>query len=476
MSTARSACFVVTGEFMTETARSLMLEDDPGRAFRLLADTLVGNGAAEAAIRILKGQSDLTGDSSCGLELVAAKKDRELTRFKKDLRYIYAGRFKHPVRGWIRPVAMMTALGPADAEWASSQTIVPTGGPISHLREWHRLRAQFYTKLGGEAEALNVPDEGSRWVLFEPCGERPHWDRPPMSAQDALDEALAAGRTLERRAPDRSPVDWDSLHESDAVCNVEPIRESIEDAEQREREEDEAREAKWTAQLEQIGQDVRSRAGDDTFVLSLEDGRELTIPRAPFIRWALSRTEWFDTAPAWENVAPSGMKMPLDNPDHTDWVLGAGLSLKEAYEDAVSGPTWQAAFELQSTARDARDLKEAKPKRKFEGIFAAIEQLRGARHDAAVIVDAGECTGVVGVDIAVLPDAQADKVEAIATCNGVIVEKGGPLAHLIIVSRGRDITVMRHPDACDLFRPGMTVSLVPSSGRIVTIAEAEVEP
>lgn len=155
--------------------------------------------------------------------------------------------------------------------------------------------------------------------------------------------------------------------------------------------------------------------------------------------------------------------MELDNPDHTDWILGAGLTFEEAYSDVVSEPAWDAAYRLQEEARKSKTPK-------FAGIFAAIEQLRDARHNAAVIIDAGECTGVVGVDIAVFHDSKGDRVGDMGdSCKGVIVEQGGQLAHLIIVSRGRKITVMRHRNACDLFKPGATVVLNPTIGRISVI-------
>ena len=105
--------------------------------------------------------------------------------------------------------------------------------------------------------------------------------------------------------------------------------------------------------------------------------------------------------------------------------------------------------------------------------MAAMEMLSDARHPAGVMVDAGERTGIVGEDIMVLPDSDAARVTQLGKSIGVIVEKGGKLAHFAIVTRGRGITVMRHSDACELFTPGMRVTLNPQAGRIVIIAEED---
>lgn len=448
MSKQHTAFFVVTGGAFTERARALLLDDDPGRAFRLLAEGLIGDGALEAALQVLRGESNITGDSSSGLRLVKARSSRALTSYKKNLRYVYAGRFKRG-SAWFRPVAWLDDFTNEDAAWASEDEDL-------RPQEWNRQRARYYADDDGDVELLELPGEGNVWVLLERCSERPHWERPPLTAQEALDEAIAAGRCIERREPPKPEPEPAPA----------PRRPSAEELERADREQ-EAREAQWEARQKQIGEDVRARAGTDTFELALGDGRKLTIPRAPFVRWALSRTEWSDTAPPWENVATSGFKLPLDNPDHTDWVLGAGIDLSEAYDRVLSDAAWDAAMELQSQAREAAE-RTSEPKR-YAGIFAALEGLNKARHEAAVITDAGECTGVVGVDIAVLPDSQADRVAEIEGCKGVVVEQGGPLAHLAVVSREFGITIMRHRNARALFKPGMVIALNPVAGRITIV-------
>jgi phosphohistidine swiveling domain-containing protein len=211
--------------------------------------------------------------------------------------------------------------------------------------------------------------------------------------------------------------------------------------------------------IEQIGVKVREQAGADTFPMKLKDGRQVQVPKAPFVQWALRMTNNRDKAPDWEPVSPIGLKMEMDDPNHSDWVLGAGLSLGESYKDIVNEPAMDAAFKFQEQARQPQ----------FSGITAALDQLRGEIHEAAVIVNAGERTGVVGTDIVVFPDSDGPRAKQLGDAVGAIVEKGGALAHFAIVSKGKGVTVMRHPDACELFQPGTQVQLNPKSGRIVIL-------
>ena len=51
--------------------------------------------------------------------------------------------------------------------------------------------------------------------------------------------------------------------------------------------------------------------------------------------------------PSWDCVSPTGIKMNMDDPYHTDWVLGAGLDIDESYSENVSGPAWSIAFDMQ---------------------------------------------------------------------------------------------------------------------------------
>lgn len=460
--------FIVEGDAVTQIARDLMLDDEPGKAYRLLADCLMGDGAMEATLAILKGTHNLVGDSTSGLELVEASPTPQLERYLSQVRYVYAGRYRDGTT-WRRPIEYMVRFGPVDGNWACRKVNGDIGDRVTSLgarqaRRFAELRVRYYCGPDEKPVVLRVPDlgdglgDGDAWVITETCGEPPHWWKPPVTAQAALDEALAAGRPLRERQPaDPEP------------SSLRRVMDLERDRQQQQRRDAEANERAQQFELEcrRIADTVREQAGSDTFPMTIAEGRVLDVPRAPFVRWALHRTEQFKLAPQWNNVARSGMKLQMDNPDHTDWVLGSGLSLDEAYRQDVSAAALDAMAEFQEQARNAEDA------RPFPGIFAALENLRDAAHEAVVLVDAGERRGVVGDDIVVFPDSEGHRVGELDDATGVIVEQGGPLAHLVVVAKGRSITIMQCKKACEIFKPGAFVCLNPARGRVTVVDDDE---
>lgn len=436
----RHAHFSMTGKDLTRIARDLVLDDRPELAYQTLAKGLLGKGASEAAIRILQGQSKLVGSMEC-LRLTTERKSKSLDEFKRKVNFIYAGRIKTQ-GAWVRPV-----------EWIDSDD-------VEKLQRSHAIR---YARPGGAIELLDVPGEGKRWVVFEQCSERPMWQDSPAGMQEALEEFIVAGRSI-------GVVRADAIQDGDLDDIFGDPEQEWEESEQEEREDrEERKDREWDSKLAKIADAVREQAGDNTFVMTLLSGREVKVPRAPFVRWALRRTDLEDAAPEWANIAESGLKLPLDSRDHSDWVLGSGLTLEEAYTDEVIRPAYDAMFEIQEEIRSSRESK-----RPYAGIFAALDNLRSKRIPAACIIDNGEVTGVVGSEILVFPDSDGRRVAELGNCKGIVVEQGGPLAHLVITSKGLRITVMRHPNALELLRPGSTITLNPSSGRI-TVLEAKAE-
>lgn len=448
--------FTITGEFMTDIARDLLLEDEPGKAYRIIADHLIGESAAQAALCVLKGTHNLAGDSSSDTGIFVVKvdeSDEDILSFHKSFQRLYAGRHRHN-GAWRRPVARVVGFNKDDAAYASSRVAADLIEDLEGRARWNRARTQYYCGPGETVgdTSMKLPDGGKAWIIWEPCGEMPHWVKPNITEQEAFDEWVEARRAISvRKCEEPEPDRF-------VPTMARPFDDGKTD-EEREAEYDEE-DRRFAERCLEIGERVRAQAGDDTIVLELA-GRKLTIPRAPFARWSLSRVEGSEM-PDWNTISPIGMKMTNDDPNHTDWVLGSGLTLEEAYEDEMKKASWEALFEFQRKAR--------KPK-PFAGIMAAYEMLSDTIHEAGIMVDAGERTGVVGEDIMVLPDSDAARVAQLGKSIGVIVEKGGRLAHFAIVTRGRGITVMRHPDACDLFTPGMRVTLSPKTGRIVIAEE-----
>ena len=447
-----TANFIIDGEWIGEISVDLLLGDEPGKAYRLIADNLIGDRASEAALNIMRGTHKLCGDSTIGLWLSETSEEYR-AEFSKKLDKIYAGRIRSDV-GWVRPVALVTQFGPKDAKWAMGEAGDVGDNPFGQMQQISKRRAEFYCSDLEMVKVLQMPDGESQFVVFAPCGEMPHWMRPAASFQESLDQALKARRKLQER-----PTKIELEAEREEVRErgkTEPTYEAFDD--------DEPPYEDRQKHLEDIGEKVRKQAGDNVFDLTLGDGRVIKVPYAPFARWALRHCDDVQI-PEWKNVAYSGIKMVSDDPNHTDWVLGAGISLEDAYDSNVSTPAWDKAFEVQQKAR--------KSVSKFSGIKAALMALKKSVHKAAVVVDAGERTGVVGEDIAVFPDSSPHRATQLEGISAIIVESGGALAHLAVVTRGRGITMMRHPKACELFQKGQRVTLTPATGRIIIEDEDE---
>ena len=79
----------------------------------------------------------------------------------------------------------------------------------------------------------------------------------------------------------------------------------------------------------------------------------------------------------------------------------------------------------------------------------------------------GEVSGIVGEDIAVLPDMHPTREGEVTAAKGAVAEVGGQLAHLATVSREAGKPLMVLPDACRLLTPGMHVTLNPGRCEIV---------
>jgi phosphohistidine swiveling domain-containing protein len=419
--------FRIYGKDMTTTARDMLLSERPGAAWRLLSEGLVGGDPGETDViarEVLDGEKKLTGDSSKGIRVV---NDKGAAGYKRDLKFVYAGRIR--INGkWMRPFAEVTLLGPEDAEYANEGLPIPTIDS-DRFEGWTRRRLEYYVR--DDQRLLFIDD---RPVIFEMTSEPPFWWKENLTPRQALDEFLAVGRSLiQIEHPHSEPVETD------------------EEAEKREREK-QAREydkraaeaeKRYNAEIERVREGVLKQAGDDTFQLHVSDGRVLTVPLAPFWHWALGRTSLRHLSPPWKPVAHSGMKLPMDNEYHTDWMVGAGVDLDESYNSEVAKAALNAASELQERLGD------------FEAMV--IVEGRGS-----------EITGVVGEGIVVLPNLSADHALAAMKAQAIITEEGGQLAHLAIVALERGLTIMRVPDAITRYPEGTKVTLKPGTGKIVT--------
>ena len=448
--------FTVDGEGLTEMARNVLLSEDPGRAWRIMS-ALIGEGSEDVGKAVLDGTMKLVNDPKDDTVLMAVDEDEAETKsYLRGLRYIYAGRIRMD-RTWWRPVAVIDKYGPESSAWAlrGSEGVSPPRDGFRVLRAWCDRRADFFCDRREKALLMGeVPQR--QYVIWETCGEPPMWWTPNHTPKEALLEAQEAGRRLEERGEGVPSERIVAALEDDPDV---PYEESRTIREEHNEARAVIRQVEREAAMVEIGEKVRKQAGDDTFVLIVEaderehsaigisveptPAREVVVPRAPFVCWALNRTALRHLSPPWKTVAPTGVKMMLDDPYHTDWMLGAGLDLSTDY--GLNSPVTKAAHDELSRLQEEM------------GDF-----------EAAVLVDHGTVRGVVGKEVLVLPNLSPAYAEAamVPGVRAIIAERGGQLAHLSIVGREHGWTIMRVNDALTLYPEGTTVTLDPTTGTI----------
>lgn len=452
--TKKTAHFTITGAALTSLVRARMLDDAPGAAFRLAGslisdDPLEQHRVPSLAIRLCNGTAKMIGNES-DMRLVD---DNSVSarRYRQALAWFHAGRIRVGTK-WYQPIAYVEDVGREDVG--------------DSPREKHYCGTDEIV-----LEQAEFPDPKflsiKRGVIFQLCGERPHWHEVPRGPQEALEEFLAAGRCLEPRGNSRSyPTREPQSKRFARGPNTYAGTEKIEDREAREDAEHAAAEAARLARVAELRVTILAQAGDDLIELRWPDGMtkyddppkvhiaagSAMVPRAPFVIWAFAKLSYLKMQmPEWKTISPSGMKMPLDDSNHTDWVIGAGFDPhdRELYYGGAYGT---AAEELRSRLQDEHD-----------------DRRRAAEEAVTTLVAGPTVTGVVvhgrrnkaspPGSIVVLPDLRPAWLLAVRDAAAVITQEGGEVAHLAQVGRERGLPIVRRPDALEQFREGDTVEV-----------------
>jgi phosphohistidine swiveling domain-containing protein len=475
-------CFVIHGEDMTRMIRDRLLEDTPGAAYRLatcVVDTDTGDPAEQVALRLLKGEVKLTGDSTNGIT-VEPEDPAVMETHQAAVRRLFAGRLR--VNNlWYRPIACVTDVGRNDLRNDHNKRVytLSAGGMVN--REWHYASpTEIVVDCAGERNS----------IIFEPCGELPHWMVPPRDGAAALVEWRAVGRSLEERSHSLwYPPEPTWAAESDARA------EEDEDAvrQLREQEEDEANaryESERDAEFAEYERAIVAQAGDDFIELSwpasdhadAEERERLAswglqpepypaatvrVPRVPFVRWAIDRYPRLrHMEPAWTNVCPSGLKLTMDSRDHSDWMLGAGLGHVIRGGRYTTHPSYKAAMALMS------EVLVDYGARCDDGVVVLSP---GHRAITSRVVHGKPNIPAPAGSIVVLPDLRPAYLITIKDAAAVLTQEGGAAAHLANVGREQSLAILRVPGVFLRFQPGDRVTVDAENGRVRLANEANEE-
>ena len=183
----KSVHFKVTGNFLTEHARSLVLEGNWEQAVDFLINSLMGF-SYDFAIAVCSGVKKLIGNSdiSIGLE------SDHCPSFIEDMQWLYAGYYNGAGNNFYIPYACVDNYGRRDAECPESGTQLETCYRACHYMDQPRTDLQF---------GLLVPDVGNVAVLFRRVPAPPLWLRAKIAKnpQMALDAYLGAKKALDMR-------------------------------------------------------------------------------------------------------------------------------------------------------------------------------------------------------------------------------------------------------------------------------------
>lgn len=209
---------------------------------------------------------------------------------------------------------------------------------------------------------------------------------------------------------------------------------------------------------------ILEQANGDLFELSWEESKgdeldkawgrngnipagKVQVPRAPFLRWAFAKMKMYeDFLQPWQNVCPSGMKMPLDNQDHTDWVVGAGLD--PANRELLYYPSPLADAAMNKVRDLQNEFSEA-----GRGITVLVD---GPWASGRVVHGKPNLPSEEG-SVVVLPNLHPKYLVSTAHACAVITEEGGATAHLAQIGRDRLLPMVRISGALEKYTEGVEV-------------------
>jgi len=219
-----------------------------------------------------------------------------------------------------------------------------------------------------------------------------------------------------------------------------------------------------------LGDQVRAQAEikGGFFDLPLEDGTKLRrVPKFPFMLWVMRANfnfKDFGIELQWDYVSPVGYKMQMDDPAHTDWLLGAYVDLG-GDKLSVSDPI---ANRYEMVMRSAWSYKDIMVREYTGRQFTFLARENDRVYAWGEVVHPGPGCPVPKGSIAVVPNAGPDYQLAMELSNKeddehhrglIICETGGKLAHLATVGREFGCTVLMVPDALKLYPVGRKLSI-----------------
>lgn len=536
-------CFRVNGEWITDFARTRMLEGHEGHAYAVLAEISSDGNPMPVGIasEILAGNQALVGVNS--LELVEETPERRAA-FLEQVAFAYSGRFYLENRWW-RPIGVLRQTAGLISAMAESGCV--DGGRLGEVGRCQPApnksnRERYMSRLVCDAW------RGSYMVRWLVNPDLTLWP----NAQGATGiltlwpNAQGGGGDRGVREGNRSgtsgsmePIIFEAVEAPPGIFQPELHRRELGAADLRgltvfmagrsggvfeydpEIEEQEAeryrvimglgqkgmqKTPKWTPtkpevepadpdgpspeNIEKARIEIRKQAdsrpdnaGWWRFEKPLPGGRQVVVPRAPFLNWALKGCGLADVRQhpdlKWLVVSGYSWKMHEDNRFHTDWMVGAVTMAPDGTLGTLALDEWHyqgdcplrnLAFGEMDRAQDwAREtcgahnvittLEDLDRLDRVEAVTARFLESQAKKKPAGalkVIVHCGDGQQVLGRIyypepgeacpetnmVAIVPNGTEQYEEALLSAACTVLLRGGGLSHLVTVARGEGLAVV----------------------------------
>ncbi|MFZ3513788.1 hypothetical protein LC147_11925 [Vibrio harveyi] len=457
----KTVSFSVEGAFVVNIAREKAVYESWKDAISMLTDSFTGM-SLEIAVAILKGDKTLDGWNS-DIKLVDETPE-ERKRLTDEYIYQYQDVLKvgeqyyKPIY-WMAPTRACHAYVNEEFHGGSFHINETPASDIEIASFWLSDIAQYHYSRHTRKDNFHM-----YIVAWEKVGRIPPlWFKDEKDPNVIIDRRIMDGTFHRIMELDNDAVQarWKGyVYDNDdahmplvnlAAQKLAPLAQEGFMRQLKEQAMQDQMDAKERAfEIMRLRHEIWEQNGEDDYVVLCDVYK---VPRKPLANWALCRSKGDHLAPSWNTVCDSGWKMYGDNPDHTDWVIGAGVDPADIYDSkkALNDAAYAWAHKYQ-TEQTKGDLSLLVPLRE-----SPIESL----------VQHPEPQDAVDKDIVFIPDCSTKWIKVakqVGKRGGIIITKtGGKMSHLVMNGEGYGVTILMHPEADQLFPKHCLVTIDPSN-------------
>lgn len=457
--------FTITGEYLTEAAKSLVVEGRWNDGLNILLESIDGM-TYEMALPILKGNSKMIGLSSHDENTLDLKDDddtnhKELIDFQQQQKIFIEGvwykigyseyfPFKEDIYKLVGNPYYVTHKGQGiglvmeptstPPSWMTmelrKQTIQHVVDKFGISPEENRDKREIRLEVDARMARAPTPDEirNMNEEEFFLQGKEPNeiikYAKDKTAAIEAenarLEDELFDMRSYNEQWVKDNPRSVTAMHNTMKKLGMPSVDEYIKDTMEMSNLTDDERADKI------VGFKVKIlEQADGDFVRETIAGVEYDIPRAPLMHWAAGRFAnkgIKQLLPDWTPVSPHNLKVAGDNPCHSDFMIGAGMDLNAFYNESED-------------MKD--DLLTLKSKIEQEQFGRECSILSGRGCHLGTVFKSGETPDTTGSKILVVPNLGPRYYEDALKADVIISERGGATAHLVNVFREEEKPIVR---------------------------------